>query len=793
MRLPLLPFWTVLATSACAAVGACGLADGFGSASSAAPVEVAEAAGAATTAAAASAEEWLVVGPALRSLAVPLPEPVLRALRGARWDEAGRDLRAMPLDALKGAQKSDWAFLVAWCATHGEHPESAADVLPLLEGSRAPEPYLALVRGEVLLGTGQPLEALPWLDRVGDSAVVAPRAALRAADALHALGRTADAREKLRPFGERADPSAGNAEILLRLAEWEGIGSDGAYPLLRRIWTWYPGTEAEVTARGYLTKYAEKAPTWQQSARRAEAWLDRGDWDAALDVTSPILANAAGETEDACRLRFVHGRALYKKNSVTDAAAALAGIGEDCAEIEEAYGARGLYLLGTALYRRKRFAESAAAYRLLPELYADNSMADDGLTRGGISLVEAGREDEARKWWEEALERFPTGDTVPEALLRLAFARYLDGDPEDAREIATRLGRLPLDGDATSVQAGRYWAARWRLYPDASAPNRAVSDASAKAEAIAGFVSLCEELPHSFYAIQAYSRLVEIAPDEAARLAKRRDDHDDGSVPVDWRVRLDLARDPHVRAGVALIRLGLPAEGLAEWRRASASDLLPEERAWLTELRIAAEDWLFAHDEFRRWIHEHPLSTLGPNEPQIIRVAYPNRYWSEVQASVKPDYQYEPRLFHALVREESNFNREIISFAGARGLSQLMPATARQTAGWLKMELSMPQLFDPSTNLTIGGRYLDAMHRQLAGSPYLALAAYNGGAANVNKWVAEDGNPPTDEYVERIPFEETRGYVKRVMGTWQTMRYRFDLDAPAFPDLSRYNHRAKPE
>ena len=182
---------------------------------------------------------------------------------------------------------------------------------------------------------------------------------------------------------------------------------------------------------------------------------------------------------------------------------------------------------------------------------------------------------------------------------------------------------------------------------------------------------------------------------------------------------------------------------------------------------------------------------LGDNEPAIVRLAYPDRYWTEVQGAVKPTYRYEPRLFHSLVREESNFNRKIVSFAGARGLSQLMPATAKQTAGWLGMTFSLDQLEDPVTNLQIGARYLDAMHKQLADSPYLALAAYNAGAGNVGKWLDTLGNPPTDELVEQIPFEETRGYVKRVMGTWQTMRYRFD-DGPAYPDLSRFNHRAKP-
>jgi soluble lytic murein transglycosylase len=741
----------------------------------------------------AAAEQTLSIGQPLRSLVLPLRPEALDALRRGAWDLALVELRAMKIDTLQGAQKADWAFLVGWCATHGSDPAAASDVLPLLDGvNNVPESYLALVRGEILLAQGKALEALPWLDKVDAGSTIAPRAALGAADALTKLGRTEEARKRLETVISRPDPSPGSAEILLRLAEGHGIGSEAAYPLLRRIATHYPGTQPDQKATGYLASYPGRE-TWQEKVLRAESWLDAGNWDAALTEIAPIAQNASGDSLEACRLRFVHGRALYKKNAVTDSADVLSGIGKQCASASEDYGPRGLYLLGTALYRRKQFDASAAAYRQLADLYPSHSMADDALTRGGISLLEAGRPADARKWWEEALAEHPEGDTVPEALLRLAFSRYMEGDPADARAIAAKLGALPLEGDATSVQAGRYWAARWRLYETASEPSKRSADKAALAEAVSGWKALCEQLPHSFYSILAYSRLVEVAPDVAKQLAKRPDGHQDGSAQTPWVVRLELARDPHVRDGVALMRLGLSAEALAEWRKADLGSLRPDEKAWLTELRIASGDWVFAHDDLRRWLHSHPITTLGPNEPQILRVAYPDRYWKEVRDSVKPDYRYEPRLFHALVREESNFNREIISFAGARGLSQLMPATAKQTAGWMGLTINNEELNIPERNLPIGARYLDAMHRQLAGSSYLALAAYNGGAANVGKWVTEGNNPPTDEWVERVPFEETRGYVKRVMGTWQTMRYRFDVDSPAFPDLSRYNHHAKPE
>ncbi|MCA9572582.1 MAG: lytic transglycosylase domain-containing protein, partial [Myxococcales bacterium] len=211
---------------------------------------------------------------------------------------------------------------------------------------------------------------------------------------------------------------------------------------------------------------------------------------------------------------------------------------------------------------------------------------------------------------------------------------------------------------------------------------------------------------------------------------------------------------------------------------------------WLHEMRAASGDWLFAHAAFRAWIRNHPVGSLGEGERAVVRVAYPDRYWEEVQKASVYD-TFEPRLFHALVREESNFNRQIVSFAGARGLSQLMPTTATQTARWMGRSITMTELFEPQKNLDIGGRYLHQVHKELSGSPYLALAGYNAGPGRVRQWKGEWGNVPTDEYVERIPFRETRGYVKRVMGTWQTYRWYMD-DGQPFPDLSKFNHQAMP-
>ncbi len=731
------------------------------------------------------------IAPGERSLRLPLGPDLVDALRDRDWASAYPKLRAMDPTRMAGSEKADWAFVAGFAAIHTDHPEEALDLLPHLDGSTAPGDYVELVRGEVLLAAEQPLEALDALSRVSEGAVVWPRAAVQQAQALADLSRTKEARAVWERLIARPDPAEGNPEALWALAQAEGVGSERSGELLRRLWSRYPTHEKAPEAKSLMDKTPGYAPTRDDVAFHAEGLMNARQYERALSLTERFAAGAADGTETGCRILFTRGRSSYKLNRLSDTVISFGNIGTACAGIEEDYGARGLYLVGTTEHRRKRYAQSAAAYELLFKTYPDHTMADDALTRGGISLQDGGQLDEARRWWQSGLETYPNGDTVPEATWRLAFGLYLDGDTEGALAIARRLATLDPAGDAAHVEAGRYWSARWLLYPDARDPRSPTTDAAAKKQGIAELAALCREQPHSFYAILAYGRLLELAPQVAAEVAQRPAEHDVGGTPVAWDARASLTSDPHWSAGVALARLALIQEALAEWNHVDL-ELTADEAAWKTELRIAAGDWLLAHDALRDWIVTHPIGTLGEHEAQVLYVAYPDRYWAEVQDAVKEGFRYEPRLFHGLVREESNFNRKIVSFAGARGLSQLMPATAKQTAGWLGMTVSMDDLFDPTINLPIGAKYLDVMHKQLSDSPYLALAAYNGGAGNVNKWIGEYGNLPTDEYVERIPYRETRGYVKRVMGTWQTMRYRFDVDSPVFPDLSRYNHEAKP-
>ncbi len=147
----------------------------------------------------------------------------------------------------------------------------------------------------------------------------------------------------------------------------------------------------------------------------------------------------------------------------------------------------------------------------------------------------------------------------------------------------------------------------------------------------------------------------------------------------------------------------------------------------------------------------------------------------------------EKALTHAIIRQESQFDAEARSPVGALGLMQLMPATAKHVAGLAGARYSQSKLTeDPEYNITLGSRYLASMIDNYNGSYVLAIASYNGGPGNVNKWVRDIGDPRMMDdvdmivdWIEMIPFKETRNYVQRVLEATQVYRHSIDPDNAA--------------
>ena len=157
------------------------------------------------------------------------------------------------------------------------------------------------------------------------------------------------------------------------------------------------------------------------------------------------------------------------------------------------------------------------------------------------------------------------------------------------------------------------------------------------------------------------------------------------------------------------------------------------------------------------------------------------------------DEHVDPALVHALSRQESEFKADAKSSVGASGLMQLMPPTARVVAKQYNLKYDAAQLTKPVYNIQLGEAFLGDLIHSYSGSYLLALAAYNAGGGRVQEWTKQFGdprNPDVDQidWIERIPFTETRDYVKKIMETLQLYRSRLagsDAALQLVQDLNR--------
>jgi soluble lytic murein transglycosylase len=292
---------------------------------------------------------------------------------------------------------------------------------------------------------------------------------------------------------------------------------------------------------------------------------------------------------------------------------------------------------------------------------------------------------------------------------------------------------------------------------------------------------LAERHPADYYGLLARARISETrgAPEPPRRA---------GNGPEGFRFSPGgLAADPHYRAGLLLLRMGLGKAAAEELRAVDRILLVPAEPhgadplLLVSELLHRAGDHRAAHNLIRTV--GRPLLRRPPEGEalRVWRIAYPPAWRDEVLRWA-PGAGVPPDLLQAIMREESALDPMAVSAAGAVGLTQLMVPTAQGLARRLRLPKppTAADLMDGPLNIRLGAAHLGEVLKRFGGSAPLAVAAYNVGERTVRGWVAERGALPLDEFVEEIPVQETRGYVKRVLRSYAAYRllYGGPKDAP---------------
>ena len=157
------------------------------------------------------------------------------------------------------------------------------------------------------------------------------------------------------------------------------------------------------------------------------------------------------------------------------------------------------------------------------------------------------------------------------------------------------------------------------------------------------------------------------------------------------------------------------------------------------------------------------LISLSPTvfNKLMIKKLYKKDY-SEYVSKYAEEYEVDENLIYALIKAESNFNEKAVSHQNAKGLMQLMQSTAQDLANRSQIKLTKDNILDPDININLGTQYIASLLNKY-GSIEVALAAYNAGSGNVDKWIKNGTIKSDGSDIENVPYKETNTYVRKIM------------------------------
>jgi soluble lytic murein transglycosylase len=486
-------------------------------------------------------------------------------------------------------------------------------------------------------------------------------------------------------------------------------------------------------ARRELYALFSRAPSSSEAG--AAVPLARGPLAPRLGEERVALARVLGAHQAAGEARGQVVRALAAGDSSAEnlmLAAELYTVGGRYHDALAAYRAAARDSAWTAIasYRRARVLirlgdrNAPAALLAFAERFPGDTAAPTALYLLGDFLIDHGDSATAIRWFGELMRRYPADPRSSLARFRLAAAARARGDADSA----ARLYNVEIALGGAQAVAARYWVARL------------ARDAGDSARADSLWRVLAREDSLGYYGLHAR---------RVARLQRL-------SLAPDTAVITPLAAASLARIDTLLLAgLDTEAESEVRWVLAHPPASLADVLGW--SVGLSTRGWGSAAVRLG-WL----AATRAPTDARVLRAIYPWPHRAAVEAEAR-EFDVDPMLFAAIVRQESVFDLDALSRAGARGLAQLMPGTAAQAARGLDVTFYPDWLTVPDLNLHLGASHLAALLRRFRGRVEVGVAAYNAGSSPVARWLRQAGAEDPDQFIEQIPFPETRGYVRAVL------------------------------
>lgn len=639
-------------------------------------------------------------------------------------------------------------------AAEQQRYEAAAQLL------RAARPHLPQLAdhigywlGWIELQTGRYAAAVRELEAVWKTPIPSPwrgKAALLTARAWLAEGTPQKAVAFLRLHAAELPQPEGDALLGAALEAAGDLAS--AVAAYQRVYYRYPTAPEAGPAEQALTRLKEKLgpayppPMPEDMLGRGDAWLRARQFRQARSEFQALIPQLAGRQRELARVRV--GVAMYLDYDTLPAYQYLRALDLEQGEAD----AERLYYLTECSRRLGRDDEMTQAVERLSRDYPASPWRLKALVAAGNRYLLENLSEKYLPYFRACYENFPRAEEAAYCHWKVTWHAYLAGRAEAAELLREHLRRF--SGSEKSA-AALYWLGRLA--------ERTKNAAAAKA----WYTEAAQRFPNHYYGVRARERLrqpelerVTPAAEVAAWLQQvawpDRMPADGFEPSPATRLRLERAR--------LLGQAGLDAWREAELRFGARNDGQPHVAA-LELARVlsrsapphrilqAVKELVPGYLAFRR--------EQAPKQFWQFLFPFPYRRWIEAYARRE---RLDPFLLAGLVRQESEFNPGAVSAARAYGLTQILPSQGRILARQLKLRgYRTASLFQPTVNLRLGAYFLRSLLDKYGGRLEAALAAYNAGPNRVERWLVWARFEDPAEFIETIPFSETRTYVTAVL------------------------------
>ena len=620
--------------------------------------------------------------------------------------------------------------------------------------------YIRLWTGEALLNLGDTKQAADMFESIPQAvpdSYLLTKAAYRAGEAWYQASSCPEATAWFAKAVELDDKEPGAPQALLRrgACQLRDNNIPEGRETLMQLWVRFAYSAEAKEAEALLASNLGGEPWVVQSSERltrAQVYLGQSFHAEAIEELRKFLAadpQSPRRAEAKLKLGIVQVRLKQYDQAGETFRALVKGGG---AESHEAS-----VWLARVYLRQGQGDKLLDLASTLPTSSLSTEQKGQITLYAGIWLEDQGRFDDAIVRYRQVAKVGEPASQRAEARWRVGWVYYRMAR---YREAGDELHLLADQHDSDFEPQALYWMAR-------------AAELSQQPHARDVYVQLCQRYVYTYYCQLARERIdLQLSEPPAsepilATVPVNGGTPANGEATRSVSTRAEIEQQPAYRRAIELKTLGLDSDAARELtgltdRYSRDPDVLMALATMLNEVGAYHHALRLARARFRDKLER----TGGVVDPSLWKVAYPTGLLPTIKGQGASGV--DPYLVAAIIREESQYDWRAVSRVGAIGLMQVMPGTANNVAQRLGLPaVGRDDLFDQETNIRIGVHYVEQLLEQFSGNVTHTIASYNAGPMAVGSWIALHRGRSQDEFVELIPYQETRQYVKRVLRSYR--------------------------